>query len=426
MSAPLRTKEEVAKYVADHGLQERLEAALQSVVATMPADPVAAVAAALAGTGAPTAAGSKLLPRPREAVGKFLRILTINDCYKLDHYPRVATAINTAKAEAEALGCVVSSHLNGDFLSPCSLTAVDGGRGMTEGLNLAKLDYVCLGNHEFDFGFDVIATRVKQFKGKCINSNVPDERIDKKLLPKYDIIEVGDRKVLVAGLLTGDTSIYAPSNTPIVTPPAEAAVALWNEAKAELGYTPDLFLPMTHQLIHEDKATAVALSKHDELAKCTPFLLAGHEHDMYVDEAGRSTIVKVGSDAERIGVCDVWWNAQGKVQSRCVVLPSSEFEAEPECQKFVKSQHDFLQSMMSAPIATVKEPMSSKKVRHEPSGVASFLLGYVQKALHKEGVDLAMVQGGFVRAKKDYDPGAFRMGDLFGEVLAFSPTCPAP
>ena len=213
------------------------------------------------------------------------------------------------------------SHLNGDFLSPCSLTAVDGGRGMTEGLNLAKLDYVCLGNHEFDFGFDVIATRVKQFKGKCINSNVPDERIDKKLLPKYDIIEVGDRKVLVAGLLTGDTSIYAPSNTPIVTPPAEAAVALWNEAKAELGYTPDLFLPMTHQLIHEDKATAVALSKHDELAKCTPFLLAGHEHDMYVDEAGRSTIVKVGSDAERIGVCDVWWNAQGKVQSRCVVLP---------------------------------------------------------------------------------------------------------
>ena len=157
--------------------------------------------------------------------------MTINDCYKLDHYPRVATAVNTARAEAEALGCVVSSHLNGDFLSPCSLTAVDGGRGMTEGLNLAKIDYVCLGNHEFDFGFDVIATRVKQFKGKCVNSNVPDERLDNKLLPKYDVMEVGDKKVLVAGLLTGDTSIYAPSNTPKVTQPAEAAVAVWEEAK---------------------------------------------------------------------------------------------------------------------------------------------------------------------------------------------------
>ena len=202
-------------------------------------------------------------------------------------------------------------------------------------------------------------------------------------------------------------------------------MALWNEAKAELGYTPDLFLPMTHQLIHEDKATAVALSKHDELAKCTPFLLAGHEHDMYVDEAGRSTIVKVGSDAERIGVCDVWWNAQGKVQSRCVVL-LVRIRSRARVPKVCQVAARLLQSMMSAPIATVKEPMSSKKVRHEPSGVASFLLGYVQKALHKEGVDLAMVQGGFVRAKKDYDPGAFRMGDLFGEVLAFSPTCPAP
>ena len=45
-----------------------------------------------------------------------------------------------ARAEADALGCVVSVHLNGDFLSPCTLTAIDGGRGMTEGLNQAKID----------------------------------------------------------------------------------------------------------------------------------------------------------------------------------------------------------------------------------------------------------------------------------------------
>lgn len=417
----LRTKEQVAAYVAEHDLQGQLEAALQKVVNEQPADPKAAMAALLTGGGGAGGGSSSILPRPRGAVGTFHRILTINDCYKLDNYPRVATAIKTAKAEAAALDCVVTSHLNGDFLSPCSLTAVDGGRGMTEGLNLANIDYVCLGNHEFDFGFDVIATRIKQFKGKCVNSNVPDERLDQSLTPKYDVLEVGDKKVLVAGLLTGDTSIYAPSNTPKVTMPAEAAVAVWDEAKAALGYTPDAFLPMTHQLIHEDKAFAVAIGKHAEMGKCTPFVLAGHEHDMYVDEGGRSTIVKVGSDAERIGICDVWWDSAGKIQSRCVVLPSSEFEPEPECAKFVDAQHAFLRGMMSAPIAKVDTPMTSKKVRHEPSGVASFLLGYVQRALKKEGVDMAMVQGGFVRAKADYEAGPFKMGDLFAEFAFEGP-----
>merc|ERR1712100_705313 len=71
---------------------------------------------------------------------------------------------------------------------------------------------------------------------------------------------------------------------------------------------------------------------------------------------------------------------------------------------------------MSSPLAKVPVDMSSKKVRFEPSGVATFLLSYVQRACKKERVELAMVQGGFVRAKRDYAGGSdFLMGDLFGE-----------
>merc|ERR1719393_942763 len=69
------------------------------------------------GRGKDVSADVTLGPRPRHAAGKFLRILTINDCYKLDHYPRMAAAVEAAKAEADSLGCVVTSHLNGDFLS---------------------------------------------------------------------------------------------------------------------------------------------------------------------------------------------------------------------------------------------------------------------------------------------------------------------
>ena len=42
--------------------------------------------------------------------------------------------------------------LNGDFLSPCVMTALDGGHTMTEAVSRSLVDYVCLGNHEFDLG----------------------------------------------------------------------------------------------------------------------------------------------------------------------------------------------------------------------------------------------------------------------------------
>ena len=73
-------------------------------------------------------------------------------------------------------------------------------------------------------------------------------------LPRYDVLRVGERQVLLLGLLTHDTSIYAPSNTPTVTKPATAAAAVWEEAKGALGRTPDALLPMTHMLVPEDKA----------------------------------------------------------------------------------------------------------------------------------------------------------------------------
>ena len=43
------------------------------------------------------------------------------------------------------------------------------------------------------------------------------------------------------------------------------------------------------------------------------------------------------------------------------------------------------------------------------------------------GVELAMVQGGFIRAKKDYLPGEFTLGDLFGEFAFEGPqACVVP
>jgi len=420
----LPTKAEAAAYFEEQGLQTVLNDALNTVVGERAADGTARLAELIgAKAGKPAATPAGLLPRPRSAHGKFLRILTVNDVYILNNYPRLCTAKKAALAEAADIDAVVISTLPGDFLSPCSLTAIDGGRAMTEALNHAMVDYVILGNHEFDFGFEVPVARMNQFKGKCLNSNITEPEFP---FPKYDVVDVGGKKVVLGGFLTQDTSIYAPSNTPKVMPAPEAAEKVWEAAKAQLGAEPDCFIPMTHALVPEDKKTCVALSKHKELGKKSPILLGGHEHDQYIDSAGNSVIVKVGQDAERIGVVDVWWTEKGEMLSRVTTMPSSDFEPDPTANAFVKEQHDFLMAMMNSAIATVPSPMSSKKVRFEPSGVASFLLSYVAKGYKKDGADLAMVQGGFIRAKKDYVPGPFKMGDLFGEFAFEGPFATIP
>ena len=86
-----------------------------------------------------------LPPRPSTAVGQFLRVLMVNDLYKLDNYPRVATAFAEQRAGSASLGCSVITTVNGDLLSPCTLTALDGGRSMMTALNKLCIDYVCIG-----------------------------------------------------------------------------------------------------------------------------------------------------------------------------------------------------------------------------------------------------------------------------------------
>lgn len=154
------------------------------------------------------------------------------------------------------------------------------------------------------------------------------------------------------------------------------------------------------------------LGKHEELGSVTPVILAGHDHEVFIEVAGKSLIVKVGVDADNIGVVDVWWARDGTLRSSCTLLPASEFTAEPAAAAFVQKQEHFVTGMMECPITTLAMPMTSKRVRFEESGVATMLLQLVKRGLHREGVELAMIQGGAVRGGADYAAGPFTLGDL--------------
>lgn len=402
---------------------------MKRLVEERPEDPATFCVEYLKATKRPANPASN--PRPEGAVGTFLRIVTVNDVYKLENYAHLATAVAETRKWAAGLDCVVSSHLNGDFLSPCVLTALDGGRAMVDGLNLSEVDLVCLGNHELDLGFESLGARLAELKATVVNSNVAHPALDEARFPPYATLRVGARLAVVGGFLTEDPSIYPPSLQPDIQPVRGALRRTWDRATRELrargalgpAEEPDLFLPMTHQLMKDDRATGARLASGDPaLARKTPVLLAGHDHSPFIETCGESLVVKVGQDCEAIGFVDVWWDARGALHCAHSLAPCTDFAAEPRALAFAQEKERYLKGMMDVGIARLPDggsgspPLSTKRVRFEESAVASFLLSLVKRGCRRDGVEVACVQAGAVRAGRDYAPGApFTLGDLYDE-----------
>lgn len=364
----------------------------------------------------------QITSRPFTAEGTFWRIITVNDVYELSNYTRVASAVEEAKNVAADLDCVVTSHMNGDFMSPATYTSTDGGLTLTKAMNYGKIDYACLGNHEFDVGKERQPVALAEYKGDCLNSNCDDPQISH--LPKYKILDIGSRKAVIGGYLTTDQGIYTASNLPKSRLINEACFTTWEDAKKEIGSTPDVFLPMTHQLLHEDVETCEILAGNSELKTRVPILLGGHEHEIYIQEAGKSMVVKMGQDAERIGVIDIWWTKEGEMKHQISNIDCMEFPVQAECAAWVAKQEQSLQAKMNVPIATIPYDCTSKTTRMETSGMAVWICSKIKKSIGN-GVEVVFLNGGGVRGSKDYKAGQpFLLGDLYAELPFSYPMWP--
>lgn len=360
---------------------------------------------------------SPRIARPRRAVGTFLRIVMVNDIYQLDKYPRVREAVREFRGAGQ--DCIVICVVPGDFLSPCTLTSLDGGVAMLTALNEAAVDYVAFGNHEFDLPPELLQRRISEFKGTWLNSNVSNPSFvgrDKKPLPAYSMLQVGERKVALAGFLLDDMKQFAPLHQPTIEPPHDSLSAVWKEIKKAEGLV-DAFVPLTHLNIKQDREFAQFLAQDDEIASQTPVILAAHDHEVFIEEAGKSLIFKVGCDAKNIGVIDLWWDAQGKLGRNVHMLDAEEFLEDPKTHAFVQKKLTSLDELNRVPIAHLPSKQniewSSKNARFHEEPLVGWMLSLVKSSM--PGVELVFLQGGNVRGQYTYEPGPFTYGDLMRE-----------
>jgi len=86
--------------------------------------------------------GDSIMRRAARRSAELVRIVSINDIYDISNFPAFAALLRHARAGAHTtLVCV-----NGDFLSPNALSALDKGRSVVDCFNHLGVTHVCLGN----------------------------------------------------------------------------------------------------------------------------------------------------------------------------------------------------------------------------------------------------------------------------------------
>mmetsp|Transcript_33997 Transcript_33997/g.84702 ORF Transcript_33997/g.84702 Transcript_33997/m.84702 type:complete len:194 (-) Transcript_33997:46-627(-) len=128
----------------------------------------------------------------------------------------------------------------------------------------------------------------------------------------------------------------------------------------------------------------------------------------------------MGSDAELIGVVDVFWiSDEPSMPARAELvaqLPASTFAAEARVEAFARMKRAWVEDMMGAVLFELPAPASSADVRFGQSGVASFLLDLVKKqGLARERVEVAIINGGAVRGNASYPVGPFILKNMYSE-----------
>lgn len=343
-------------------------------------------------------------------------LLQVNDVYQfapVDGGTRGGLArVSTLRKQILAESPHALFLMAGDTISPSIESNTYKGRQMIDAWNASGLDYATLGNHEFDFGPDVLLERMRESRFKWLAANVIDKQTGKLFAdtPEFVIREFDGVKVGLFGILlpeTLQTSRPGP-NVDILDPCTTAArvIPKIKEAGAQV------VVALTHLSMAEDK----------QLARCSgvDVIIGGHEHTLLESMAGGAPIFKMTSDARELGRIDLNINrSTGKLESiDWKVIPITKDIKEDVAFAPINKKYGGLLKSLEAAVGrtSVELDIKSEHVRTVETNAADFIADTFRKALM---ADVALINGGSLRADAIIKPGVMSRRDVLS-ILPFN------
>jgi 5'-nucleotidase len=369
---------------------------------------VLALAAMLAAPASAGPAGQTAPQTPAEAVGQEpgprtaapVTFLQLNDVYSLVPIDGLGglARVATLKQQLAAAGHRPLLILAGDFLSPSVASSVFKGEQMIAALNAAGLDLATLGNHEFDFGDDLLIQRMREARFEWVVSNVVDTTTGRPIggAAPYLVKTFGPLKVGFLGLCL-DTDEITPDkmkHTLIIDPIAAAGQYL--PALKRDGA--DIIVAITHLAFATDRALVERYPEID-------VIIGGHEHFLITAIENRTLISKAGSDARTVARIDVNKQPTGTVERFYELLPmTSAIPDDPRTAEVIKSFENRLSSELEAVVATTRVPLDAvaSHVRTSETNLGNIVADAIRA---EAGAELAIVNSGSIRGNRVFPTG---------------------
>ncbi|HRJ68923.1 MAG TPA: 5'-nucleotidase C-terminal domain-containing protein [Beijerinckiaceae bacterium] len=365
-----------------------------------------AVAGGLAGaTILATSAEEAVAQAAAQGVTPTFRLLLVNDIYKMSGsagnrggFARLAAI---ARAEKAAGVPMLYAHA-GDMYSPSLMSGFDQGAHTVELLNVVPPDVFVPGNHEFDFGKEVYLKRRAESKSLFMAANLRNE--DGSQLAGHEdrrIYDLGPVKVGVFGV--------ALAATPLMSSAAgfrfsDEMTAVREQSKALRDAGADIVVAVTHTDFMRD----VEIQR----SRLVDILLTGHDHDLRISYDGRAVMVESGEEGEYVTAIDVYCTIGQRDGKRAVTwrpafrpIDSALVAPDPEAQAIVRKYEAELSKELDVQIGTTAVELDSRSatVRAQEAAIGNLIADAIRDST---GADVAITNGGGIRANKQYAAGA--------------------
>ncbi len=340
--------------------------------------------------------------------------LTFNDVYELqgvDSGTRGgAAAVATVVHQVKAFDPHTLVLFAGDLLSPSVMSNAFQGKQMVEALNRLGVDYATLGNHEFDFGIDVLKQRIQESNFTWLTSNILDSSTGKPIAgTKADaIVDVNGVKIGLFGIAYDFSSILANASAVTFKDPIATAQA---EVKKLQGEGAQYIVALTHEAKAQDCELSSQVSGID-------LIVGGHDHAAMMDtQCGHAPFVKATSDWRNVWDVNVDFSGKNPVTSYRNIPVSNLTPKDPGMQAFVQGYATQLDASFAKVLgkSVVALDAVEKDVRAKETNLGDFIADATRKATR---ADVGIMNGGGIRTDRMYPAGPVTKKDIYA-ILPF-------
>ncbi len=301
----------------------------------------------------------------------------------------------------------------GDAIHGMNIDNLFGGLPSIEVMNAMGYDAFTLGNHEFNYGQEVLLDRIEDAAFPTLAANVTTDA--GSLFGGYSAViqEVGGIKVAVMGLVTEDTPIVThPNNVEglVFHDPIQVAKSLAEKLRPQV----DLLIALTHIGYKEDIELALAVPELD-------VIVGGHSHTELesVTNAGGVLIVQSHEYANNLGFLRVVVEDREVVEHECKLIPVTHAVAkDAKIQNIIDGWSEVMQERLGQVVgySPVSWDGERESVRVQETNLGNLVADMMRATV---GADIALTNGGGIRAS--INPGDVSVEDIYS-VLPFDNT----